>query len=118
MSYAAQTGRVDDAGPDVILFDLGGVLMNFGGLARLSDLAGKKQDAALRTRWISSEWVQAFERGACTAGEFAQSVVNELELDLTPAAFLDDYRRLTRHARTVVDQVFYGQSAAGSSSID
>lgn len=91
MSNAAQTGRVEAAGPDVILFDLGGVLMNFGGLARLAELAGKKQDAALRTRWISSEWVTAFERGACTAVEFAQGIVNDLELDLTPAAFLDDF---------------------------
>ena len=29
--------------------------------------------------------------------------------DMDPGQFLDDYRRTTRHARTVVDQVFYGQ---------
>jgi glutamate-ammonia-ligase adenylyltransferase len=29
--------------------------------------------------------------------------------DLDPGRFVDDYRRTTRHARTVVDQVFYGQ---------
>jgi glutamate-ammonia-ligase adenylyltransferase len=30
--------------------------------------------------------------------------------DMDAGQFLDDYRRITRHARTVVDQVFYGQS--------
>jgi [glutamine synthetase] adenylyltransferase / [glutamine synthetase]-adenylyl-L-tyrosine phosphorylase len=31
--------------------------------------------------------------------------------DTDPGQFLDDYRRTTRHARSVVDQVFYGQPA-------
>jgi glutamate-ammonia-ligase adenylyltransferase len=38
--------------------------------------------------------------------------------DMDAGQFLDDYRRLTRHARTVVDQVFYGRPAAGPSPID
>jgi glutamate-ammonia-ligase adenylyltransferase len=29
--------------------------------------------------------------------------------DVDPGRFVDDYRRTTRHARTVVDQVFYGR---------
>jgi glutamate-ammonia-ligase adenylyltransferase len=29
--------------------------------------------------------------------------------DMDPGRFVDDYRRTTRHARTVVDQVFYGR---------
>jgi len=33
--------------------------------------------------------------------------------DMDAGQFLDDYRRITRHARTVVDQVFYGQPPAG-----
>ena len=33
--------------------------------------------------------------------------------DVDPGQFLDDYRRTTRHARTVVEQVFYGGPAAG-----
>jgi glutamate-ammonia-ligase adenylyltransferase len=31
-----------------------------------------------------------------------------------PGQFLDDYRRATRHARGVVEQVFYGQPPTGS----
>ncbi|HEY4625191.1 MAG TPA: bifunctional [glutamine synthetase] adenylyltransferase/[glutamine synthetase]-adenylyl-L-tyrosine phosphorylase, partial [Blastococcus sp.] len=33
--------------------------------------------------------------------------------DLDAGQFLDDYRRTTRHARSVVEQVFYGAPAAG-----
>jgi glutamate-ammonia-ligase adenylyltransferase len=32
--------------------------------------------------------------------------------DVDPGQFLDEYRRTTRHARTVVEQVFYGQPPA------
>jgi glutamate-ammonia-ligase adenylyltransferase len=33
--------------------------------------------------------------------------------DSDPGQFLDDYRRTTRHARSVVDQLFYGAPTAG-----
>jgi glutamate-ammonia-ligase adenylyltransferase len=33
--------------------------------------------------------------------------------DADPGQFLDDYRRISRHARTVVERVFYGQAATG-----
>jgi glutamate-ammonia-ligase adenylyltransferase len=33
--------------------------------------------------------------------------------DTDPGQFLDDYRRTTRHARSVVEQLFYGGPAAG-----
>ncbi|TQN43567.1 glutamate-ammonia-ligase adenylyltransferase [Blastococcus colisei] len=33
--------------------------------------------------------------------------------DMDPGQFLDDYRRTSRHARSVVERVFYGQRAAG-----
>jgi glutamate-ammonia-ligase adenylyltransferase len=33
--------------------------------------------------------------------------------DVDPGRFLDDYRRVTRHARSVVDRVFYGRTEEG-----
>ncbi|WP_116452408.1 bifunctional [glutamine synthetase] adenylyltransferase/[glutamine synthetase]-adenylyl-L-tyrosine phosphorylase [Blastococcus litoris] len=33
--------------------------------------------------------------------------------DTDPGQFMDDYRRTTRHARSVVERVFYGQSPTG-----
>ena len=80
-------------GPDVVLFDLGGVLMDFGGLKRLAELSGEEEGPALHARWVASRWVQAFERGACDAETFARGVVDEWGLGLAPAAFLDDFAR-------------------------
>lgn len=60
----------DGPGPDAILFDLGGVLMNFGGLQRLAELSGEENGPALRSKWATSKWLQAFERGKCDADAF------------------------------------------------
>jgi putative hydrolase of the HAD superfamily len=79
--------------PDVILFDLGGVLMDFGGLRRLAELSGQEEGPALQSRWVSSRWVEAFERGACDAEAFAEGVVDDWGLDLSPTEFLDDFAR-------------------------
>ena len=78
--------------PDVVLFDLGGVLMDFVGLRRLAELAGEDDGPALRERWISSPWVGAFERGGCDANAFAAGMVQEWGLDLSPVEFIEDFR--------------------------
>lgn len=78
---------------EVVLFDLGGVLMDFGGLARLAALAGRPDDEVLRAVWAGSPWVQAFERGACDADSFARHVVAEWGIDLSPTAFIDEFRQ-------------------------
>lgn len=85
--------EAEHSGPDVILFDLGGVLMDFGGLGRLAALSGEEEGPALQSRWVASRWVQAFERGACDAEAFAEGIVDDWGLDLEPAAFLDDFSR-------------------------
>ncbi len=76
---------------EVILFDLGGVLMNFGGLQRLADLSGESNTPDLRARWTSSRWLQAFERGQCDPEAFGAGVVEEWGLDLTPSEFVDEF---------------------------
>lgn len=76
---------------ELVLFDLGGVLMDFGGHQRLADLTGAGNDAALRDRWARSPWFQAFERGLCTPDEFAGGVVDEWNLRLTPEEFLAEF---------------------------
>lgn len=78
--------------PEVVLFDLGGVLMDFVGLRRLAELAGEDDGPALRDRWIRSPWVGAFERGSCDADAFAAGMVQEWSLDLSPAEFMEDFR--------------------------
>ena len=79
-------------GCDVIVFDLGGVLMDFTGLQRLSDLSGEENGPGLRSRWASSKWLQAFERGQCDSEAFGAGVVADWGLDLTPSEFIADFR--------------------------
>lgn len=80
-------------GPDAILFDLGGLLMNFGGLRRLAELSGDEDGPVLRSKWARSKWLQLFERGECSAHAFGEGVVDDWGLDLTPAELLDDFAR-------------------------
>jgi glucose-1-phosphatase len=76
---------------ELVLFDLGGVLIQPGGVAPMRELTGIDSDEALWTRWLSCQWVRRFEAGGCTPGEFAAGVVDDWELDLEPTAFLREF---------------------------
>jgi glucose-1-phosphatase len=76
---------------DVILFDLGGVLMDFAGLQRLADLTGLRNGPDLRSRWSTSPWLQAFERGHCDSEAFGAGVVAEWGLSLSPSEFVAEF---------------------------
>ena len=89
----AIVSEIDSPRFDAILFDLGGVLMNNRGLQRLAELTGEENGPALHSKWLTSKWVQAFERGKCDADIFGEGVVTDWGLDLTPAEFVDDFAR-------------------------
>ena len=76
---------------DLVLFDLGGVLIRPGGVASMRALSGIDSDEALWTRWLGCPWVQRFEAGRCSPEEFAAGVVADWELELEPAAFLEAF---------------------------
>jgi glucose-1-phosphatase len=78
---------------DFVLFDLGGVLIQPGGVASMRALSGIDSDEALWTRWLGCRWVQRFEAGGCSPEEFAAGVVADWELPLEPAAFLEEFGR-------------------------
>jgi glucose-1-phosphatase len=80
------------ARPDVVVFDLGGVLAEFGGVARMRALSGIDDDEELWRRWLTCDWVRRFERGQCTADAFAAGVVTDWELAVTGEAFLAEFR--------------------------
>jgi glucose-1-phosphatase len=88
-SIAAVTGEPID----LVLFDLGGVLIQPGGVAPMRALSGIDSDEALWTRWLSCRWVRRFEAGQCGPDEFAAGVVTDWELPLHPAAFLEEFGR-------------------------
>jgi len=74
---------------DVLLFDLGGVLMDFAGFEELRGLVpGSLRRSEVRDRWIHSPAVQRFERGEITARRFAEAVIADLEISLEPPEFL------------------------------
>jgi putative hydrolase of the HAD superfamily len=73
---------------DIVLFDLGGVLLEVGGVAPMRELSGIDTDEELWARWLSCRWVQQLEAGQCTPDEFAAGVVADWDLSVTPAEFL------------------------------
>jgi putative hydrolase of the HAD superfamily len=76
----------------VLLFDLGGVLIENAGLERLAALCPQPlPEAELRRRWLASPSVRGFERGEMGAGEFASRFVAEWRLALSPDDFLAEF---------------------------
>ena len=80
-----------DRAVDLVLFDLGGVLIEPGGVGPMRQLSGIGSDEELWTRWLACPWVQAFESGACTPEEFAAGIVAEWTLALSPGDFLAEF---------------------------
>jgi HAD superfamily hydrolase (TIGR01509 family) len=77
---------------DIVLFDLGGVLIDFGGVEPMKVLAGIESDDELWRRWLSCRWVRSFERGDCSEEAFAAGVIDDWQLPIEPQAFLDAFR--------------------------
>jgi glucose-1-phosphatase len=80
-----------DSGIDVVLFDLGGVLFDPGGVAPMRALSGIDDEEELWRRWLSCPWVRAFESGHCSKEEFATGLVDDWRLEIEPAAFLQAF---------------------------
>lgn len=73
---------------DIVLFDLGGVLIELGGVESMRELSGIESDDELWRRWLGCPWVRSYERGECSADEFASGVVDDWGLTVEPATFL------------------------------
>ena len=78
----------------VILFDLGGVLVDVESVTALQRLLGRVlPQEELWQRWLTaSSWVSLFESGGCTPEVFAAGIVAEWRLAVTADAFLDDFQ--------------------------
>jgi HAD superfamily hydrolase (TIGR01509 family) len=76
----------------VVLFDLGGVLVELSGVpALLGWMNNKLSPEELFAVWLRSPAVRAFERGQSTPEEFAEKLVEEIELPITGQQFLRDF---------------------------
>jgi HAD superfamily hydrolase (TIGR01509 family) len=78
--------------PAVLLFDLGGVLLENVGFERFSALLPSPMPLEeLKTQWLASPAVRSFEAGNCTPEVFARNVVSDWQLPLSPGAFLEAF---------------------------
>lgn len=77
----------------VILFDLGGVLIDFAGLREIERMLDPRlTPEEVRHRWITSDSVVNFERGALPPRIFAERFLAEWGLAFQPDAFLSLFR--------------------------
>lgn len=76
----------------VILFDLGGVLIENTGQDGLTALLPYPLDPGeIWRRWLESPSVRQFESGKMSGAAFAAAFIEEWRLDLDPAAFIDAF---------------------------
>jgi glucose-1-phosphatase len=83
---------VTNPGVDFVLFDLGGVIIELGGVSSLQEMATSVGDDEQWHQWLASSWVRRFEKGECSATEFSTRVVAERGFDITPQRFLEIFR--------------------------
>ena len=75
-----------------ILFDIGGVLIELNGLPSLAKLLdSEKPHDEIYERWMNSPSVIAHETGKLSSDAFAMQVVQELEINLSPDAFMQNF---------------------------
>jgi len=82
------------ANPDirVLLFDVGGVLVELGGVEVILAWLGNRITAEeLWRRWLQSDSVRGFETGQIDATQFAAGVIAEFGLAVEPQQFLESF---------------------------
>jgi putative hydrolase of the HAD superfamily len=77
---------------EFVLFDLGGVLIELGGVASFQEMTGFVDSEKVWHEWLASPWVRRFEKGQCSATEFAIGVISQWDLDVAPERFLEIFR--------------------------
>lgn len=83
--------------PSVLLFDLGGVLVDWAGIDPLLALVqGRLSAEQARKFWLESTAVREFEMGLCDADAFGRAAVAGLRLDCSPADFLAQFESWDR----------------------
>ncbi len=94
---------------DLVVFDLGGVLVRLGGIDDMRRLSGIASPEEIIRRWLECRWVRRYESGRCSAGEFAAGVVADWQLPIDAPSFLERFRgwpeALYDGAMELVDEV-------------
>ena len=83
--------------PSVLLFDLGGVLVDFSGVEDLRPLLPETlDDEALLARWAACPHSLAYGAGQLTTDEFVPLFLRDWRIDLEPAAFRAEWQGWVR----------------------
>jgi putative hydrolase of the HAD superfamily len=83
--------------PQLLLFDLGGVLIDFAGVAELGRLLPAHcSDDEVKARWLACPHSDAFGRGLLPTPVFVDRFLADWGVSLTPALFLEEYRSWAR----------------------
>lgn len=78
---------------EVLLFDLGGVLVDWDGTTPLVEMTkGRLNRELARQFWLTSPWVGRHDTGACNVEQFAAGARQELQLEIEQQAFIRAYR--------------------------
>lgn len=81
---------------DVVLFDLGGVLIELSPIQSMGRFFASRPEDEIWRRWLGCPWVRRFERGHCDPGEFARGMVETWSMDAPPDEFLEAFIRWPR----------------------
>ncbi len=74
---------------EVLLFDIGGVLVELGGVEQMMGWTKGKYDiSGLWKAWGASHAVHKFETGQCGTKEFINAFLKEWDMQITPEQFL------------------------------
>jgi glucose-1-phosphatase len=95
---------------ELLLFDLGGVLVDFSGPRELGQfLRAPSTPEEILKRWIECPDTAAFERGAISKEEWADRFIKVWDVTLPPDEFLKAFRMMTRRVlpgvRELLDQL-------------
>jgi glucose-1-phosphatase len=78
--------------PSLLLFDLGGVLLENTVFENLNRMLPTSLDtAALKDQWLKSSAVRRFELGESAPSEFAVEFISEWKVAISPDAFLSQF---------------------------
>lgn len=89
---------------EYVVFDLGGVLIELDG-PPVSTLDSNLSEQQVWQQWLDSTAVRRFESGACSPGEFAQSLIDEFCLNQTPETFLQYFEMWPKGVYPGADQL-------------
>ncbi len=76
-----------------VLFDLGGVLVEIAGEQHMLSLLGQRMTREeLWNMWLHSTAVRAHETGRITSAQFAEDLIAEFDIDISPDEFLSGFK--------------------------